>query len=182
MSLTHILIANSKQSVVVSRVTNKPEQRQTLIRLQIDIACGAVSTVVTVRAFLCEVFMFFLWRLLFFWITWEDTNCWNLKMKVCPFFSLIFYWWTYEMYYDWLNQSLPAFEEGNINWRWVEVDKLEDENFEDEHVFIFWLSPMHLWRNGEKHHLIHCTHSTHKLQLLCAVIGFLLFFAFHFNF
>lgn len=38
---------------------------------------------------------------------------------------------------------LPAFKEGNVNWRGVEVNKLEDENFEDEHVFIFVLSAMH---------------------------------------
>ncbi len=45
---------------------------------------------------------------------------------------------------DWSKHFSPAFEEGNVNWRRVEVDKLEDENFEDEHVFIFSLSPMHL--------------------------------------
>lgn len=52
--------------------------------------------------------------------------------------------WTCELCSDWLKQCSPAFEEGDVNRRWVEVDKLEDENFEDEHVFIFSLSPMHL--------------------------------------
>lgn len=52
--------------------------------------------------------------------------------------------WTCELCCDWLKQFLPAFEESNINRRRVEVDKLEDENFEDEHVFKLRLSSMHL--------------------------------------
>lgn len=38
---------------------------------------------------------------------------------------------------------LPAFEEGDVHRRRVEVDKLEHEHFEDEHVFVFGLSTMH---------------------------------------
>lgn len=38
----------------------------------------------------------------------------------------------------------PAFEEGDVDRRRVEVNELEDENFQDEHVFIFSLSAMHL--------------------------------------
>lgn len=38
----------------------------------------------------------------------------------------------------------PSLEEGDVNRRGVEVDELEDEDFEDEHVFIFTLSAMHL--------------------------------------
>lgn len=45
---------------------------------------------------------------------------------------------------DWLEPFSPAFEESDIHWRRVEVDELEDENFEDKHVFIFSLSAMHL--------------------------------------
>lgn len=39
---------------------------------------------------------------------------------------------------------LPAFEEGDVNGRRVEVDELKDENFEDEHVFVFGLGSVHL--------------------------------------
>lgn len=52
--------------------------------------------------------------------------------------------WSCEPCSDWLKQLSPAFEESDVNWRRVEVNELEDEDFEDEHVFIFTLSPMHL--------------------------------------
>lgn len=42
--------------------------------------------------------------------------------------------------------NLPAFEEGDVDGRGVEVDKLEDENFQDEHVLIFGLCPVHFYR------------------------------------
>ena len=55
---------------------------------------------------------------------------------------------------DWPERLSPAFEEGDVNWRRVEVYKLEDENFEDEHVFIFGLSAMHFWQEtGEQMYL-----------------------------
>lgn len=42
----------------------------------------------------------------------------------------------------------PAFEEGHIERRRVEVDKLEDEDFEDEGVVVLRLRAVHLC--GEK--------------------------------
>ena len=38
----------------------------------------------------------------------------------------------------------PSFEERHIEWGWVEVDKLEDEHFEDEGIVILCLCPVHL--------------------------------------
>ena len=47
----------------------------------------------------------------------------------------------------------PSLEEGDVNRRRVEVDELEDEHFEDEHVFVFTLSPMHLCRKQAERHV-----------------------------
>lgn len=38
---------------------------------------------------------------------------------------------------------IPSFEEGHIKRGGVEVDKLEDEHFENKSIFIFGLSTVH---------------------------------------
>lgn len=91
---THVLVTNSKQRVVVSRVTNKPAtQRQFQPEVPLSSCDGTACAVGTGSG---------------------------------P------------------DRVLPAFEESDVNWRRVEVHKLEDEDFEDEHVFVFALRAMHL--------------------------------------
>ena len=43
-----------------------------------------------------------------------------------------------------------ALEEGDVDYRRVEVDELEDEHFERQVVVELRLGPMHLWRRRWK--------------------------------
>lgn len=45
----------------------------------------------------------------------------------------------------------PALEEGNVYGRGVEIDKLEDENFEGESIFELGLGPVHLCDKANTH-------------------------------
>ena len=41
--------------------------------------------------------------------------------------------------------KLPL-EESDVDDRWVEIDKLEDEYFEGEIIIKIWLSSVHFWK------------------------------------
>ena len=60
--------------------------------------------------------------------------------------------------------KLPL-EEGNVDDGGVEVDELEDEDFEGEIIVEIWLSSVHLWKNNMKTTLFQCfIKSTHPIS------------------
>ena len=59
--------------------------------------------------------------------------------------------------------KLPL-EEGNVDDGGVEVDELEDEDFEGEIIVEIWLSSVHLWKKNMKTTLFQCfIESTHPI-------------------
>ena len=58
-----------------------------------------------------------------------------------------------------------SFEECDVDDGGIEIDKLEDEDFEGEIIVEIWLSSVHLWKKNMKTTMFQCfIKSTHPIS------------------